>query len=132
MGGFSYINQFGYGRANAHKATLMALASTELTAELGDTSLGPNQQAVGHVWRASSGNIQSDEVILMGCKIFATDTCSVTAQYGSTISRFYQSRQNKGKEIQYIFIRGSDLTTGTWQLAVHNNDYGSLVSSITR
>lgn len=132
MAGFSFLNTYGYGRANAHRATLMALAATETDAELGTDSLSPTQQAVGHVWRASSGNIEADESILMGCRIFATDTCSVTASYSSFISRFYQSRQNKGKEIQYIFIKGSDLSSGTWQLSIHNNDYASAIRSITK
>lgn len=132
MAGFTYLNQYGYGRANAHKATLMVQASTELAAVLGSSSLGSSQQAVGHVWRAYSDNLKSDEVILMGCRVFATDTCSVTAQRNQNSVRFSQSRHSKGKEIQYIFINASDLTSGGWELAVHNNDYASSISSVTK
>lgn len=131
MSGNSFTTQFGYGRLNAHKATLMALASTQVDLELGTTSLSPRQPAIGNIWRSTLGSVANDESVLIGCRVAETDICSATSDNG-TIIRFSASKARKGDEIQYIFIRGSVLGSGSNVISVHNREYATEITSLTK
>lgn len=131
MSGSGFTTQYGYGRLNAHRATLMALASTQADIELGTTSLSPRQPAIGDIWRSTFGSVANDESVLIGCRVAETDICSVTSDNG-TITRFSTSKARKGDEIQYIFIRGSALGYGTSVISVHNREYATEITSLIK
>lgn len=123
-------NEHGYGRLNAHKATLLALAKNELGI-LGSRSLSPREPARGNVWRSSSSSIGSDEYILIGCKVFITDSCSATVENGS-VYRFPQLHFGKNDELQYIFIKGDSVPAGTWKVSIHNRNYATFVTNLVK
>ncbi len=125
-----FTNEFGNGRINAHKATLLGLAKTQENL-LGSPLTSPRQAAVGRLWRTSSGVVSNDEFVLVGCRVFETDICSATAE-NNTVYRFTPANKQKGDAIQYIFINGSGLPNGTSKISVHNHEYASFITTITK
>lgn len=130
MGSQTFTTEYGVGRLNAHKATLLGLARTQ-TNLLGPLSISPNQQANGYVWRAKTGSIASDEVVLVGCRVASGDICSSTVQNGS-IYRFWTANNIKGDEYQYIFISGSAVPSGAWSISVHNRESARQIITLTK
>lgn len=131
MNGQIFNNQYGWGRLNAHRATLMAQAKVE-DSLLSSEELGPRQPSVGHIWRSSSDNVASDESILVGCHTFQADDCSATVENNSNIYNFSPKRNFKGTTRSYIFIRGNNVPTGNWQISTHNRHYASFVDNLIR
>lgn len=125
-----FTNEYGYGRINAHKATLLGLAKTQENL-LGSALTSPRQSAVGRVWRATTGSVKNDEFVLIGCRVLETDVCSATVENG-TIYRFNTVTQQKGDAIQYIFINGSSLPSGNLKLSVHNHEYATSVTTLAK
>lgn len=124
-------DEYGYGRVNAHKATLLGLAKMQDNL-LGATLDSPNQPAVGRIWRASSGNMGNDEVALVGCRIFASQTCGASIQNnGTTYWLKPKSYHTKG-DTQYFFAPNNSAPSGTWQISVHNNQYATNVSTLIK
>lgn len=123
-------NEYGFGRINAHKATLLNLALLQDNL-LGDQIDSPNQPAVGHIWRSSSGSLGSDEVILIGCRIFATQSCGATIQNNGTYWLRPKSYLTKAGT-QYIFAPSNSAPSGTWQISVHSDQYANTVTSIMK
>lgn len=130
MGVQTFTTEYGVGRLNAHKATLLGLARTQ-TNLLGELSNNPRQQANGYIWRAASGNVASDESILVGCRIASGDICSSTAQ-NNVIYRFWTANNVKGEEYQYIFIKGNALSEGTWSIGVHSREFARSIGTLTK
>ena len=123
-------DEYGFGRINAHKATLLNLALMQDNL-LGDQIDSPNQPAVGHIWRSASGSLGSDEVILVGCRIFATQSCGATIQNNGTYWLRPKSYLTRGGT-QYIFAPSNSAPNGTWQVSVHNDQYANYVTSVTK
>jgi subtilisin family serine protease len=129
MNGATFTTQYGYGRLNAHKATLLGLANTQLE-QLGP-GISQRMPAVGAIWRSQSGATANDEYSLVGCRITLNDLCSLTIE-NSSITRISPFRAEKGDEIQYIFVPGSALNSGNNLLSVHNREYASEVGTLTK
>jgi subtilisin family serine protease len=129
MSGETFTTQYGYGRLNAHKATLLGLASTDLS-ELG-SSISPRQPAVGKIWRSQVGTVGSNEYSLIGCRVALNDRCSVTLE-NSITTQLSPFRAEKGDEIQYIFIPGSSLSSGLNLISVHNREYATDLVTLTK
>jgi subtilisin family serine protease len=129
MNGATFTTQYGYGRLNAHKATLLGLASTQLD-QLGG-SISQRMPAVGAIWRSQSGSVANDEYTVVGCRIALNDLCSLTVE-SSSITRINPFRAEKGDEIQYIFVPGSALGSGNNLLSVHSREYASEVGTLTK
>ncbi len=123
-------SEYGFGRINAHKATLLNLALIQDNL-LGDQIDSPNQPAIGHIWRSASGNLGSDEVILIGCRIFATQSCGATIQNNGTYWLRPKSYLTRGGT-QYIFAPSSSAPSGTWQVSVQNDQYANYITSVTK
>lgn len=130
MNGSAFSNEFGYGRINAHRTTLLGLAKTQDNL-LGDRELSPKEPAIGNIWRAATGNINSDESILIGCRVFDTDECSATIQNGA-IYRFNAFNRNKAGALQYIFVKASEVPAGNWSIAVHNREFAKQLTVLTK
>jgi len=123
-------DEYGYGRLNAHKATLLTSAKNE-TNLLGTRSLSPREPAIGNIWRSSSASIGNNEYILIGCRVFISDTCSATIENG-TIFRFSQQQYGKNGELQYIFVRGDGAPSGTWNINIHNRNFATHLTNLTK
>lgn len=126
----AFTNEYGFGRLNAHRATLLTHAKTETTL-LGDRDLSPREPSIGASWRATTGSIASDESILIGCRVFESDECAVTVENGA-IYRFPQSRGTKGDPLRYIFIKGSAVPAGTWKISTHNRNNATFVTNLIK
>lgn len=126
----SFDTQYGYGIANAHRATLLGLARTQ-DYLLGTRELSPNEPSIGKVWRAKSGGIAADESILIGCRVVVGELCSASVK-NVGLYPYVNKTSGKADPLQYIFIKGSEVPSGTWQISVHNNSYASLVTTLTR
>lgn len=130
MGSEIFTTEYGNGRINAHKSSLLGLASTQSNL-LGGSNLSPRQPANGYIWRATNGLIKNDEFVLIGCRIFEADICFATVDNGTTY-RFNTVTQQKGDAIQYIFINGSTLPSGNLKFSVHNREYANQITSLTK
>lgn len=130
MGGQSFTQEYGYGVVNAHKATLLGLAKTQNNL-LGARELSPREPAIGNIWRSVGGNVGSDEYILLGCRVSLADKCSASVQNGS-IYRFYPVYGDKSDSLQYMFIKGSSVPSGSWNISVNSHEYAKSVGTLTR
>lgn len=131
MGSSFYTNYYGFGRVNAHRATVLAKAKSE-SLTLNATELSTSQPAAGQLWRAyDSGNVADDESILIGCKVSSSDRCTATIQNGSIYS-FSFGLQHKTGPIRYFFVKGTDVPSGTWNIAVNDRDYSYSLGTLTR
>ncbi len=131
MNGNNYSYEFGTGQVNAHKATLLGLAYTQSNL-LGSDELSPRQPAIGHIWRAYGGNIASDEYVLVGCRVVSASVCSASIENGAFYSFASTSGGEKAESLQYVFIKGNSAPSGTWKIAIHNNEYATLVENLNR
>jgi subtilisin family serine protease len=125
-----YTTTMGAGNVNAHKATLLSLARSQ-DSILGSRDLSPSEQAHGALWRTNTNAVAADEWILVGCRVSSGAICSVTVTNGQ-VYRFTTANNVKGDELQFIFIQGSQVPAGVWSIAVHNNEYGTNVTSLTK
>ncbi len=123
-------DEYGFGRINAHKTTLLNLAKIQ-DSLLGGQIESPNQPAVGNIWRSGSGNLGSDEVVLIGCRLFASQTCGATIQNNGTYWLRPKNYQSKGGT-QYIFAPSNSAPNGIWQVSVHNNQYATFFANLTK
>ncbi len=126
-----FLTTYGFGRVNAHKATLLAQALTSNT-ELVDSTLTNHSPTANMFWRTSDEFVANDEWILIGCKVVVPDECWASAQKSSQIIPFGRSRPGKADEIQYIFIPGSDLPTGSINLSTHNKHFATGLTTLTK
>lgn len=130
MNSNTFSNFYGFGRINAHKATLLNLAKTQtnlLGNELTKVSLPP----AGALWRASTGSVAIDEWLLFGCRTFQTDICTVTLTKGA--SKYQADSLERGDQIRYLFVKGSTLNSnGTWSATAHNSHFASSITTITK
>lgn len=124
-----FTNEYGYGRVNAHKATLLGLAKSQ-TQQLGSEMQFANLPPVGAVWRANADPIANDEWLLFGCRVFQSDTCSVILTNGS--NKYTASSLNKADQIRYLFIKGSAMTSGNWQASAHSHEFASAITTLTK
>lgn len=130
MNSQTFTNEYGYGRANAHKATLLGLAKTQ-TNLLGNDLAEPSLPPVGNLWRALTAPVINDEWLLFGCRTYQTDYCSVTLTNNNT--KYQANSLNKSDQIRYIFIKGSTMnSSGAWTATAHNNYFASNITSITK
>ncbi len=130
MNSQTFTNEYGYGRANAHKATLLGLAKTQ-TNLLGNELAEPSLPPVGNLWRALTAPVINDEWLLFGCRTYQTDYCSVTLTNNYT--KYQANSLNKSDQIRYIFIKGSTMnSSGAWTATAHNNYFASNITSITK
>ena len=120
-----FTEQYGYGRINAHKATLFAKSNFESTL-IGQPELSPKQPAEGKVWKLNHSTFTNQEWALIECKINSSFTCltNLTKSGGQTL-RYQPIANRKGNPIQYTFIRGSQISPGNWQVYLHSNEYAS-------
>jgi subtilisin family serine protease len=130
MNGNVFSHIYGYGRLNAHKATLLARAKQEANL-LGTDPTSPKQVPTGRTWRIFDSNIVGSEWIVVGCRLQTSEVCRLTLRIGSSTYRFSPIGNQKGKELQYIFISGSSAPSGTWNLNVHNSEFANLVAGGT-
>ena len=129
-----FTEQYGYGRLNAHKATLFAQANFGSTL-IGQPELSPKQPAEGKVWKLNHPTLSNQEWALIECKINSSFTCltNLSISGGQTL-RYQPIASRKGNPIQYTFIRGSQISPGNWQVYLHSNEYASfpLAGSINK
>lgn len=125
-----FTAEYGAGRVNAHKATLLGLARTQ-NSRLGTVSLSPKRPANGYIWRTVTGSINNDEFILIGCRVASADVCSTTVENGS-VYQFLTTNNVKGDELQYTFIKGGAVPSGTWKISVHNSAFATQVTTLTK
>lgn len=129
MNSQTFTDEYGFGRANAHKATLLGLAKTQ-TSLLGEEFPHSDIPPVANIWRSSSSPIANDEWLLFGCRVYLTDYCTITLTNGP--AKYTANNSTKGDEIKYIFIKGSALNSGLWQASAHSNDFASQVTTLTK
>ena len=130
MGASYTTNELGQGRLNAYRALLLARAFGD-TDQLGTESIDVRQPPLGGFWRSQSGAVASDEWILVGCRVASAQTCTATATGASTV-RYETALKGKAGELQYIFISGGSLPSGTSTLAVHSSEFGQALTTLTR
>lgn len=130
MNSQSFTAEYGFGRINAHKSTLLGLAKTQsnlLGSELTQPSLSP----ISKLWRASSSVVANDEWLLFGCRTYQTDICSVSLTKSGI--KYQQNSLSKSDQIKYIFIKGSSMASnGSWAVTVHNQNYATSLGSISK
>lgn len=130
MNGQFFKNEYGFGRVNTHKASLLSLAKTQ-TNLLGSEFTQPALPPIGNLWRASSSPVANDEWLLFGCRTYQTDYCSVTLTNNNT--KYQANSLNKSDQIRYIFIKGSAMNnSGAWTATAHNNYFASNITSFTK
>ena len=130
MNSNTFSNLYGFGRINAHKATLLALAKNQ-TNRLGSELTKVSLPAVGALWRAANGAVSNDEWLLFGCRTFQTDTCTITLTKGT--SKYQTNSLERGDQIRYLFVKGSAMnSSGTWTATAHNSHFASSITSITK
>ena len=127
--GFS--SEYGFGRANAHKSTLLSRAF-RLTSDLASTNISPRQPNTGQLFRVVSGNIDNNEWILVACRSFISDTCRITLQRSGQISQFLPIRPSKGQQVQMALIKGSSVGTGTSDINLHSQEYTTHLTTINK
>ena len=132
MSGAGRTDQYGAGRVNAHKATLLASALVNPPGTVGTTAIQSRQPPTGGLTRSKTGAVASDESILLVCRVDATDTCSSTIQNGATIQRFNPNDLTKGASVYYTFIKGSSLSAGTTTLSVHSKNFATKIADVTK
>lgn len=130
MGSAYATDELGQGRLNAYRALLLARAFGD-TDILGTTSIDVRQPPLGDFWRSESGNVASDEWVLIGCRVAPVQTCTATAN-GATTVRYETALKGKAGELQYVFISGASLPTGSSILTVHSAEFGQAVTTLIR
>ncbi|MCA9330912.1 S8 family serine peptidase, partial [Candidatus Saccharibacteria bacterium] len=130
MSGSYRTDQLGQGRLNTYRAVLLADAMGD-TGQLGTTSIDVHQPPIGGMWRSLSGSVASDEWVLVGCRVAAAQICTASV-HGNTTVRYETDLKGKAGEIQYIFISGGSLPSGTSTLAVHSSEFGQALTTLTR
>lgn len=125
-------DQYGYGRVNAHKATLLAKAIVTPPGTVGTTAIEARQPALGGITRSVSGNVASDEWSVIACRVEPSDSCSSVITNGANTLRLNPVDQTKGASLYYMFIKGSSLTAGTSTLSVHNRNYATSVGTLIK
>lgn len=123
---------YGYGRINAHKATLLAKAIALPPNAIGVDAIHSRQAPKGGLVRSVSGNVQADEWLVLVCRVEASDVCSGSATKGATSVAFTPLNSNKGDQIYYLLVQGSSLPSGVSSLSVSNRNYATKLSDITR
>jgi serine protease len=130
MGSSYTTNELGQGRLNAYRALLLARALGD-TDQLGTESIDVRQPPLGGFWRSQSGDVASDEWILVGCRVASAQTCTATAA-GATTVRYETALKGKAGELQYIYIPGSSLPAGSSLISVHSTEYAYPITTLTR
>lgn len=123
---------YGYGRVNAHKATLLAKAIVTPPGNVGTSAIGARQPARGGVTRSITGNVISDEWSVIVCRVEVSDSCSAVITNGANTLRFIPVDQSKGASLYYMFVKGTSLSSGTSILSVHNRNYATRIQDLTR
>lgn len=126
----SFSHEYGYGLLNAHQATLLGLAKTQDNL-LGTDLDSPRLPARGNVWRSATGNINNNESVLIGCRVFASDHCTLNIENGS-VYRFGNLSTDKIGPLQYFFVKGSSIPSGQWRISVHNSEYATTVATLVK
>ncbi len=129
MSGSYRTDQFGQGRLNSYRAVLMARAIGQN--DLLGSEVMTKDPPVGVVWRSQDGTVDSDEWILLGCRVASAQVCTATA-VGGNIVRYQTAINGKAGEVQYLYISGSSLPNGTSLLSVHSSEFAQTVTSFSR
>lgn len=131
MSGQTRTDYYGFGRANAHKATLLAKAVASPPTGLGSASIQSRQAPVGGLVRSTTGSVQSDEWVVLVCRVEATDVCSGSVIQGASNLSVMATNTQKGDQIYYLFVQGASLPAGTSSLNISGRNYASKVADIT-
>lgn len=125
-------DNYGFGQLNIHKATLLAKSIQNIPGNVGTTEIQSSQAPRGGITRSTTGNVASDEWILVVCRVEMTDVCTSTATEGGTKTEFIPLNFSKGASVYNMFIKGSSLTSGTNTIAVHGRNYASSLGTVTK
>lgn len=125
-------DEYGYGRVNAHKATLLARAIITPPGNTGTTAIGPHYPAQGGITRSRTGNIQTDEWVVVACRVDISDSCSSVVTNGGSVVRTRPADSTKAVSVYYMFVKGSSLSAGTSIVSVHSRDYATSVGSLVK
>ncbi len=132
MSGQNRTDMYGFGRINAHKATLLAKAIAVPPNAIGTSSIQSRQAPKGGLVRSVTGSVQSDEWIVLVCRVDPGDVCTGMANKDATTAVFTPTGLQKGDQLYYLFAQGSALPSGTSSLAVSNRNYATKVVDVTR
>lgn len=132
MSGQNWTDTYGFGRINAHKATLLAKAIAVPPSAIGTASIQSRQPPKGGLVRSSTGSVQSDEWIVLVCRVDLSDVCTGMANKDATTVAFTPTSTQKGDQVYYLFVQGSALPSGTSSLAVNSRNYAAKVVDVTR
>lgn len=130
--GARWNEQYGWGRINAHKATLLAEAMAHKPGTVGNVSIHNDQAPLAGIVRSTTGNMQSDEWLLVACRVSPSDVCTLNIHTGTDTGRINPVNRLKGEEIYYMFVKGSDLGLGSTSFSLHNANYGLYLPGVTR
>ena len=125
-------NEYGFGRVNAHKATLLAKAIVTPPGNTGTTAIGPHYPAQGGITRSRTGNVQTDEWVVVACRVDISDSCSSVVTNGGSAIRTQPADSTKAASVYYMFVKGSSLSAGTSTVSVHSRDYATNVGSLVK
>lgn len=132
LGGATRNNEYGYGRVNAHKATVLAKSIVNPPGTVGTTAIEARQPARGGITRTTSGSIQSDEWSVIACRVDASDACGTAITNGANVLRIDPVDRTKGASLYYMFVKGSSLASGTSTVSVHNRNYATGVGTLIK
>lgn len=128
----SRSDTYGYGRVNAHRATLLTKSIITPPGTVGDTAIDARQPARGGITRSISGSVQADEWSVVACRVEASDTCSAVITNGANVLRIDPTDKTKGASRYYMFVKGSSLSTGTSTISVHNRNYATSLGTLIK
>lgn len=131
MSGQYRTDQYGIGRINAHRATVLGKALASPATYGGTAAIQSRQPPIGAIARATSGNVGADEWVLVVCRVAAVDTCSTTFKGATTVS-YTPLRNEKGASKYYTFVSGSSMPTGSSAVSVHSPSFATAVGTLTR
>jgi hypothetical protein len=123
---------YGFGRVNAHKATLLAKSIVTPPGTVGTTAIEARQPARGGITRSVSGNVAADEWSVIACRVEASDACSAVVTNGANVLRIDPIDKTKGASLYYMFVKGSSIASGTSTISVHNRNYATSVGTLTK
>jgi subtilisin family serine protease len=132
LNGATRNNEYGYGRVNAHKATLLTKAIIIPPGTTGTTAIEARLPARGGITRSTTGVVASDEWSVIACRVEASDFCSAVVTNGANTLRINPVDQTKGASLYYMFVKGSSMQSGTSTLSVHNRHYATNVGTLSR
>lgn len=125
-------DMYGFGRVNAHKATILAKAISVPPGNVGTSEIQSRQPARGGITRSTTGSVSTDEWVVVACRVEVSDSCSSVITNGASTQRINPIETSKGASVYYMFVKGSSLNSGTSTISVHNRNYASTIGTLVK